>query len=320
VDISVFKGREAKLNKAIFLILAKESPLNIRQIYKKVRAQKNLEGSRYRVINRRIKALEEEDYLKQVARAKVEVDKLTPMFGPIASAVSPGQYRDQKFITAMNAALKEWKVGRKEVVVSRGARLSVPHYVRYKEEPFVTRIKKSARGRKILVIADFSGSMKSQEDEYKKAIVSSMEILDGVGSKTALFGFGGEKGGSNMFFFKLKRFEEPKWKPAHSARTAALEASYPSTPTGRTYSALEAYIKKHRPDVTLTITDGSPDNPVETGRAVKRIKRDTRMVAFGIGGSGMERRLKEFGYHDTFAVESVDRIPRRLVSLIAPTR
>jgi len=256
---------------------------------------------------------------------KTEVDQLTPVFAPVASAVSPSEYRDQKFITEMNAALKEWKTGKKEVIGKTGARLSIPHYIRHKQEPFVTRIRKSARGRKVLVVADFSGSMEPREEEYKKAIVSGMEVLDGIGSKTALYGFGGEKGGAGYFFFKVKRFEEPKWTPNHSAKTAALEADYPSTPTAEVYRGLLPYVRKHRPDVTITITDGAPDNQAGTAQMVKQLKKHTRMVAFGIGTDGgtakhIENRLKTFGYHKVFAVDSVSKIPHKLVSLIAPTR
>jgi hypothetical protein len=253
-----------------------------------------------------------------------DIDELTPLFLPVASAVPPEAFRDKKFIDTMNVALREWRIGRKEIVGERGARLSVPHYIRHKEEPFVTRIKKSARGRKILVIADFSGSMKHREDDYKKALVSSLEVLDGIGSKTALFGFGGEINDlSSQFFFKVKRFEEPRWRPDHSAKTAALSANYPSTPMHNAYEGLANYIKKHRPDVTVTITDGMPHDEEETARNVKELKRHTRMVAFGIATDEpairMEETLKGFGYHKVFSVDSVNEIPRKLVGLLAPT-
>jgi len=258
---------------------------------------------------------------------KDEIDAVTPTFGPVASAVPPLIYRDQPFITKMNTSLREWKVGRKEVAGETGSRLSIPQYVHHKEEPFVTRIRKSAKGRKILVVADFSQSMEPQEDDYKKALISSMEVLDGIGAKTALYGFGGEKGGASEFFFKVKRFEDPKWKPDHSAKTAALTATMGYTPTDRTYGALAGYIKKHRPDVTVTITDGSPNgnpNAVEnTKQLVKELKRHTRMVAFGIGENAasarqMEEDLRGFGYNRVFSVDNLHQIPPKLVNLIAP--
>ena len=246
-----------------------------------------------------------------------EVDD-TPVFAPLATTVPPELFRDQKFITKMNTALREWKTGRKEVVGEHGARLSIPEYIRHREEPFVTRIRKSARGRKIMVVTDFSGSMHSREEDYKKAIISSMEVLDGIGSKTALFGFGGEKDGDREIFFRIKRFEEPKWKPDHSAKAAALTASYGSTPTASAYQALEGYIKKHRPDLTVTVTDGAPDDRNATVEIVKNLKRHTRMVAFGIGRD-VEENLKEFAYHRIFGVEDVHDIPPKLVRLMAPT-
>ena len=64
--LSVFKGREAKLNRAILIILAWESGLSIRQVCRKVRTLKGLEHTRYRVVNRRMKALQQECYLKLV--------------------------------------------------------------------------------------------------------------------------------------------------------------------------------------------------------------------------------------------------------------
>lgn len=64
--LSVFKGREAKLNRAIFLVLADESPLSIRQVCKKVRNFRDFRYTQYRVVNRRVKALQQEGYLKLV--------------------------------------------------------------------------------------------------------------------------------------------------------------------------------------------------------------------------------------------------------------
>jgi hypothetical protein len=71
LKLSVFKGREAKLNRAILLILARESPLNMRQVYKRVRTYKDLSHTRYRVVNRRMKLLKDEGLLEQVRVEKM---------------------------------------------------------------------------------------------------------------------------------------------------------------------------------------------------------------------------------------------------------
>ena len=63
--IRVFKGREARLNKAIFWILAYESPLSIYEIWRKVRGFRDFAYIHYQVVNRRIRALEKSGYLEK---------------------------------------------------------------------------------------------------------------------------------------------------------------------------------------------------------------------------------------------------------------
>ena len=225
----------------------------------------------------------------------------------------------------MNTALKEWKTGYVKKTGASGSKLSIKEFIRTKgEEPFTTRIQQSAKGRKILVIADFSGSIQSFQNEYKKAIVSSMEVLDGIGSKTALFSFGGQEGGgSTDGFFSVKKFEEPKWLQVHSAKTAVLTAEG-GTPTADVYEGLSGYIRRHRPDVTLTLTDGGPNDPDLVKQEIAKLKTSTKMVAFGIGGNlegakQITTALDQFGYSKVFGVSNVSEIPRKLVAMIAPT-
>jgi hypothetical protein len=68
--ISVFKGREAKLNFAIFHILALKGPLIIYDIHKEVKAQKGLKHTKSTNVLRRIKALEESGYLEKAGTRK----------------------------------------------------------------------------------------------------------------------------------------------------------------------------------------------------------------------------------------------------------
>jgi hypothetical protein len=68
--LSVFKGREAKLNKAIFQILALEGPLVAYDIYKQIRAQGGLRHTKYPIVLRRTKALEESGYLQKAGTRK----------------------------------------------------------------------------------------------------------------------------------------------------------------------------------------------------------------------------------------------------------
>jgi hypothetical protein len=243
-----------------------------------------------------------------------------PEIIPVATQAPAEDFRDQNFITKMNTELRVWKTGYKTVVGASGARLSIPHYIRFKEEPFATRLKQSVRGRKVLVIADFSSSISGQDAEYKRAIVSGLEVLDGIGSKTALFGFGRDPI-QGVTFFSVKRFEEQKWTRTHANKLAAVEPGG-STPTAEIYTELRNYIRKQRPYITITLTDGGPDDTEATVNAVRELKKHTRMVAIGIAGSNpkykndMEQMLKTFKYHDSFAVGDIQEIPPRLVKTI----
>lgn len=64
--LSVFKGREAKLNHAIFQTLALKGPQTIYDIHKNVRTLRGLRYTYYGNVNKRVRALHQLGYLKEV--------------------------------------------------------------------------------------------------------------------------------------------------------------------------------------------------------------------------------------------------------------
>ena len=72
-ELSVFKGREAKLNHAIFQILAIKGPLIIYDIHKIVKTRRKLRHVRYASVNKRVRALEESRYIKRIGSKKTKV-------------------------------------------------------------------------------------------------------------------------------------------------------------------------------------------------------------------------------------------------------
>ena len=68
--LSVFRGREAKLNKAIFHILALKGPLITYDVHKEVKAHRGLKHTKSTNVLRRIKALEESGYLESAGTRK----------------------------------------------------------------------------------------------------------------------------------------------------------------------------------------------------------------------------------------------------------
>jgi len=65
--LSVFTGRETKLNKAIFQVLATEGALTIYEINKKVRTYRSLRYIKYSVINRRVRNLTDKGYIETIS-------------------------------------------------------------------------------------------------------------------------------------------------------------------------------------------------------------------------------------------------------------
>jgi len=70
--LSVFKGREARLNRAIFHILALKGPQTIYDIHKQIRATRSLRYTHYASVNKRTKALEEQSLVKKVGIKKTK--------------------------------------------------------------------------------------------------------------------------------------------------------------------------------------------------------------------------------------------------------
>jgi len=70
--ISIFKGREARLNKAIFRILARQTPWTIYEIWQKLRDQRDFAYIRYHIVNRRVRALERRGYIEKSGERKTK--------------------------------------------------------------------------------------------------------------------------------------------------------------------------------------------------------------------------------------------------------
>jgi hypothetical protein len=64
----VFKGREAKLNRAIFHVLHKKSPQTAWQIFSLLSKNKEMKGLTYWTVIRRMKALQKQDHVMVVGK------------------------------------------------------------------------------------------------------------------------------------------------------------------------------------------------------------------------------------------------------------
>jgi hypothetical protein len=65
IKLQVFKGREAKLNKTIFTILAHKGPQTIYNIHKEVKAERGFRQIHYANVNKRVRVLDESCYIQR---------------------------------------------------------------------------------------------------------------------------------------------------------------------------------------------------------------------------------------------------------------
>ncbi|MEM2971864.1 MAG: hypothetical protein QW270_05525 [Candidatus Bathyarchaeia archaeon] len=70
--VSIFKGREARVNKAIFWILAMQSPLTIYDIWRRLRTQRDFQYIRYHIVNRRVRTLKEQGFIEKIGERKTK--------------------------------------------------------------------------------------------------------------------------------------------------------------------------------------------------------------------------------------------------------
>jgi hypothetical protein len=64
--LSVFKGREARLNRAVFQSLALRGAQTIYDIHKHVRTFRGMKYTYYGNVNKRVRALQQQGYVKEV--------------------------------------------------------------------------------------------------------------------------------------------------------------------------------------------------------------------------------------------------------------
>lgn len=84
--IAVFKGRDARLNKAIFWILAQQSPLTICDIWRKLRTQRDFAYIPYNTVNRRVRALEKHGFVEEIGRRRTKTGFMAVLYQLTARA------------------------------------------------------------------------------------------------------------------------------------------------------------------------------------------------------------------------------------------
>jgi len=84
--INIFKGREARLNKAVFWILAQKAPLTVYDIWRELRSQSDFTYIRYHIVNRRVRTLKEQGFIEKVGERETKTGFKAPLYQLAAGA------------------------------------------------------------------------------------------------------------------------------------------------------------------------------------------------------------------------------------------
>jgi hypothetical protein len=113
--LSVFKGREARLNRAIFLTLFQNGPLVVYDITKEVKKRRGFRFTKYTNVNRRVRALLQQGYLESVGSRNTQAGSQGTLYQPTMrakvafylTAINPDQFikeaNEQALITELAA-------------------------------------------------------------------------------------------------------------------------------------------------------------------------------------------------------------------------
>src|SRR4030065_1948593 len=65
-ELSVLKGREAKINRAILHALGAMEPQSTRALHKRIIKIKGMKHTSYSTVNKRVRSLEQTDYVRKI--------------------------------------------------------------------------------------------------------------------------------------------------------------------------------------------------------------------------------------------------------------
>src|SRR3989338_6927507 len=120
-------------------------------------------------------------------------------------------------------------------------------------QPFFTDVKKTIKTR-IVILLDHSSSISADQLEYKKATLALCEVLSYLKVKFAVYAFNTEQ--KQVVCWMIKP-ENMKWNYVAAKRLAQIIANG-GTPLAEVYDKMYPILRSKKPDIFLTLSDGSP--------------------------------------------------------------
>jgi len=173
--------------------------------------------------------------------------------------------------------MKKWQVGWKERIDEVGDDIDSDEFLlaRYngRRRFYLTEKRLSTKSR-VAILIDTSGSISDKIIEYKKVIGVISDVLDFIGTKFAIFAFGGR-------YFKVIKLIRENWSTRSKSRLAGA-GSGGGTPLADAIAVVLEFSRQENYDHLFIITDGEPGEPEIVRRRIQQVQSS------GIGVSILE--------------------------------
>ena len=230
-------------------------------------------------------------------------------------------------VMRMKARLRKWATGWVEVHGKYGDELDTEAFIDDARHPFfdeeLLRVPK-----RVALLLDHSGSIRSFEKSYKAAIAALCEALDLLDVDFVVLAFnqtisqmtvndGVHDTVDNVWLIKG---HHENWDDKSLARLLQVQANSHSTPLGEILAVSWSLSRSFKPEVHITLTDGLVSDIPKTKEQVKKYRAaGIKMLGIGIHEEAVNvaRNLKILSFNNTLAVSNIQQIPDKIVSILA---
>jgi hypothetical protein len=229
-------------------------------------------------------------------------------------------------VLRMKARLSKWKTRWSEVHGKYGDELDVEAVIDDAKYPFFDEERLQAPKR-VTLLLDHSGSIRSFEKTYKAAIAALCEAFKLLTVNFLVLAFNqtytarsstveGNETVDNVWLIKGAK---ESWGERSLARLVYVQASSSTTPLGEILTVSWPLVRNFKPEVHITLTDGLVSDTTLTKEQVRKYRRSgIRMLGIGIHNDAVNvaRNLRILSFDNILAVSNIQQIPNKIVNLL----
>ena len=230
-------------------------------------------------------------------------------------------------VLRMKARLRKWKTRWSEVHGKYGDEVDVEAIIDDMKYPFFDEERLQVP-RKVVLLLDHSGSIRSFEKPYKGAIAALCEALNLLNVEFMVLAFNQTPASFRSSTIEVKDTNDNVWlikgpKEIWGERSLAslvhVQANSNTTPLGLILSISWPLVHYFKPEIHITLTDGLVSDVALTREQVRKYRETgIRMLGIGIHDEAINiaKNLRILSFDNTLAVSNIQQIPDKIANLL----